>query len=280
MTAWRSTSFGLSMARSWGETVSCQFWPSQASSSRATQSGSRANGDSILLHSHTRWHKNTGRGDGPISLSTDGGRCATFEVGKFFMWKGSQHSLFICTSAQLLGLTDITCCGHDAWTHLRLDRGVYGGVGFSRDLSLREWRERWYEEKPTLSGATSGVVWMYTFGDKIWLILIHPRLEDKRVSLPKYEEIFPRMRNLAWGVLLRETLPCWATRCRWWGAVLQRPKARSLPLLAAVLHVHVASRARDWLRPGNDAPPTPFPLSLQWLTACQTHWDSRASGQR
>lgn len=23
-------------------------------------------------------------------------------------------------------------------THLRLDRGVYGGVGFSRDLSLRE----------------------------------------------------------------------------------------------------------------------------------------------
>lgn len=195
------------------------------------------------------------------------------------MWKGSQQSLFICTSAQLLGLTDITWCGHDAWTHLRLDRGVYGGVGFSRDLSLREWRERWYEEKPTLSGVTSRVLWMYTFGDNIWLVLIHPCLEDD-VPLPKYEEIFPRVRNLAWGVLLRETLPCGATGCRWWGAVLQRPKARSLPLLAAVLHVHVASRARDWLRPCNSTPPTPFPLSLQWLTACQTHWDSRASRQR
>ena len=33
-------------------------------------------------------------------------------------------------------------------THLRLDRGVNGGVGFSRDLSLREWRERWHQDKP------------------------------------------------------------------------------------------------------------------------------------
>lgn len=32
-------------------------------------------------------------------------------------------------------------------THLRLDRGVYGGVGFSRDLSVREWKERWHEDK-------------------------------------------------------------------------------------------------------------------------------------
>lgn len=104
-------------------------------------------------HMLTQKHR---KGDGPISLSTDGGRCPTFEAGKFFKWKGSQHSLFICTSAQLLGLTDITWCGHDAWTHLRLDRGVYGGVGFSRDLSLREWRERWYEEKPT---ALRGHVW-------------------------------------------------------------------------------------------------------------------------
>lgn len=32
-------------------------------------------------------------------------------------------------------------------TYLRLDRGVYGGVGFSRDLSLRESGERWHEVK-------------------------------------------------------------------------------------------------------------------------------------
>lgn len=112
MTAWRSTSFGLSMATSWGETVSCQFWPSHASSSRATQSGSRAKGDSILLHSHICWHKITGRGDGPISLSTDVGRCTTFEVGKFFMRKGSQHPLLICTSAHLIR----TDWHHMVWT--------------------------------------------------------------------------------------------------------------------------------------------------------------------
>lgn len=57
MTAWRSTSFGLSVARSCGETVSRQFWASLApSSSRPTGSGSRANGYSMLLQGHTHTH--------------------------------------------------------------------------------------------------------------------------------------------------------------------------------------------------------------------------------
>lgn len=47
----------------------------------------------------------------------------------------------------------------DYETHLRLDRGVYGGVGFSRDLSLREWRERWHEEKTYFPGGMFGVAW-------------------------------------------------------------------------------------------------------------------------
>lgn len=45
-----------------------------------------------------------------------------------------------------LGLARLTVArlwgtGGDTDTHLRLDRGVYGGVGFSRDLSLRERRQ-------------------------------------------------------------------------------------------------------------------------------------------
>lgn len=50
MTACRSTSFGLSVASKWGGTVSCQFWPSHTSSSSAAASGSRASGESTLLH--------------------------------------------------------------------------------------------------------------------------------------------------------------------------------------------------------------------------------------
>lgn len=53
------------------------------------------------------------------------------------------------TVARLRGDTD---------THLRLDRGVYGGVGFSRDLSLRERRHevrKVWGEFSLLRGATS-----------------------------------------------------------------------------------------------------------------------------
>lgn len=41
-------------------------------------------------------------------------------------------------------------------THLRLDRGVYGGVGFSRDLSLRKSGERWHEMKTPTSRVITG----------------------------------------------------------------------------------------------------------------------------
>lgn len=45
------------------------------------------------------------------------------------------------TSARLARLI-VTSLWGDTDTHLRLDRGVYGGVGFSRDLSLRERRRQ------------------------------------------------------------------------------------------------------------------------------------------
>ena len=57
MTACLSTSLGLSVASSWGGTVSCQFWPSPTSSSSAAASGSSANGESTLLQGHTRTYK-------------------------------------------------------------------------------------------------------------------------------------------------------------------------------------------------------------------------------
>ena len=56
MTACLSTSLGLSVASSWGGTVSCQFWPSPTSSSSAAASGSSANGESTLLQGHTHKH--------------------------------------------------------------------------------------------------------------------------------------------------------------------------------------------------------------------------------
>lgn len=41
-------------------------------------------------------------------------------------------------------------------TYLRLDRGVYGGVGFSRDLSLRKSGERCHEIKTRTSRGITG----------------------------------------------------------------------------------------------------------------------------
>lgn len=81
-------------------------------------------------------------------------------------------------------------------------------------------------------------------------------------------------------VRLSESLPCRAAGCRWWGAVLQRPEPRPLPLLPAVLHVHITTRARDRLRSRDNAPPAAFSLSLQRLATCQTHWDRRAARDR
>lgn len=58
------------------------------------------------------------------------------------MWGRSQPSLFKAPARQLVKLVINRLGEGDTETHLRLDRGVYGGVGFSRDLSVRESGER------------------------------------------------------------------------------------------------------------------------------------------
>lgn len=49
-------------------------------------------------------------------------------------------------------------CGGDMGTHLRLDRGVYGGVGFSRDLSMRESGDRDDMKHPETTEPSRGIV--------------------------------------------------------------------------------------------------------------------------
>ena len=51
------------------------------------------------------------------------------------MWERGQPSFSLFPITEPLIINQLW---DNMETHLRLDRGVYGGVGFSRDLSLRE----------------------------------------------------------------------------------------------------------------------------------------------
>lgn len=69
--------------------------------------------------------------------------------GETWNWKSSRvlhvevsHLRFLADNYLITDHLSSIIYGEDLETHLRLDRGVYGGVGFSRDLSLRESGER------------------------------------------------------------------------------------------------------------------------------------------
>lgn len=70
----------------------------------------------------------------------------------FACGKEASHLYLKAPVRQLVKLVINRRGGGDTETHLRLDRGVYGGVGFSRDLSVRESGER--------DGVRSGVFGM------------------------------------------------------------------------------------------------------------------------